>query len=66
VHLRQPSFSHGVTSFLWGFFLGVFVWIGSLAIGVAQPTAFILGLVSFCAIFLYVRSYGEDRPGDSY
>ena len=33
-----------------------------IAIGVGKGTALILSAVAGCAIFLYIRLYGEDRP----
>jgi len=60
VHLRPPSIDRGITSFLWALGLGVFVWIGSRAVGVDKGTAFLLGVISFGAIFLFVRTHGED------
>ena len=62
MHLRPPSIDHGVISFAWALGLGLFIWLGQLAIGVSLPTAFILAALSGCAIFLYVRVYGEDEP----
>ena len=62
MHLRPPSIDPGLTSFLWALFLGAFIWAGLLAIGVGQGTALILALLSFGAIFLFVRLYGEDSP----
>ena len=61
-HLRPPSFSRGFSSFLWGFFLGAFIWLGSLSVGVTGATAFIMGAVCGAAIFLYVLVYGGDEP----
>jgi hypothetical protein len=63
VHLRAPSIDHGVTSFLWAVVLGLYLWLGMLAVGVSKPTAFILSAVAAFLIFLYVRIYGEDEPG---
>ena len=63
MHLRPPSIDPGVTSFLWGFGLGLFLWLGMLAVGVSGATAFILAAVAAGAIFLYVRLYGEQPPG---
>jgi hypothetical protein len=60
VHLRPPSIDRGITSFLWAFGLGLFVWIGLRAVGVSSGTSFLLGLLSFGAIFLFVRTQGED------
>jgi len=42
--------------------LGVLLWAFMLAVGVSKPTAFIVAAVAACAIFLYVRIYGEDEP----
>ena len=62
MHLRPPSIDHGVISFLWAFGLGLYLWLGMLAIGVSGATAFVLAAVAACAIFLYVRTYGEEEP----
>ncbi|MGB2875996.1 MAG: hypothetical protein WBB76_11060 [Gaiellaceae bacterium] len=61
-HLRPPSISHGVTSFVWGLLFGAFIWAGMLATGVSRATSFIIGAVSGAGIFLYVRVYGADEP----
>ncbi len=63
MHLRPPSIDRGVTSFLWALGLALFIWLGLMSVGVSRPTAFILALLSFGGIFLFVRLYGEDRPG---
>lgn len=63
MHLRPPSIDPGVTSFVWAFTLGLFIWGGLLAIGVSKGTALVLALLSFGAIFLFVRLRGEDEPG---
>jgi hypothetical protein len=60
VHLRPPSIDRGITSFLWALGLGVFIWLGLVAVGVSSGTAFIVGVLSFGAIFLFVRTRGED------
>ncbi len=59
MHLRPPSIDRGVTSFLWAFGLGLYIWIGLLAIGVSSLTAFIIGALSMGAIFLFVRTFGD-------
>jgi hypothetical protein len=61
MHLRQPSFDRGVTSFLWAFGLGLYLWLGMLAVGVEGATAFILSVIAACGIFLLVRLYGGDE-----
>jgi len=63
VHLRPPSIDPGITSFIWAVSLGLFIWLGQLAVGVDQATALIIALLSFCAIFLFVRLRGGDEPG---
>jgi hypothetical protein len=65
VHLRMPSFDRGLTSFLWAFGLGLYLWLGMLAIGVSGATAFIFAALSAAAIFLYVRLYGGDEVRSS-
>jgi len=65
MHLRQPSFDRGVTSFLWAFGLGLYLWLGMLAVGVSGATAFILSALAAGAIFLIVRLYGGDEPRGS-
>jgi hypothetical protein len=59
MHLRPPSIDRGVTSFLWGFGLGLYIWIGLVAIGVSSATAFIVGALSMGGIFLFVRTFGD-------
>ena len=61
MHLRMPSFDRGLTSFLWAFGLGLYLWLGMLAIGVEGATAFIFAALSAGVIFLYVRLYGGDE-----
>jgi hypothetical protein len=63
MHLRPPSIDHGVISFLWAFGLGLYIWLGMLAVGISKAPSFILAAVSAFLIFLYVRIYGEDEPG---
>jgi hypothetical protein len=63
MHLRPPSIDPGVTSFIWAFLLGLFVWLGLMAVGVSQGTALIFALLAFGAIFLFVRLRGSSLPG---
>ena len=58
---RPPAFSPGFQSFLWGLVMGLYVWIGLLAIGVDNGSAFLFGLLTTVLVFFYVRLYGEDR-----
>ncbi len=61
MHLRAPSVDHGVASFLWGFGLGLYIWLGLALIGIAGATAFIFGALGGAAIFLFVRRFGEEE-----
>jgi hypothetical protein len=62
VHLRPPSIDPGVTAFIWAFLFGLYVWGGLLAVGVDKGTALVLALLSFGAIFVFVRLRGRDEP----
>ena len=62
MHLRPPSIDPGVTSFIWALVFGLFIWSGLLSIGISQGTALVIGLLSFGAIFLFVRLRGGDDP----
>jgi hypothetical protein len=62
MHLRQPSFDRGVTSFAWAFGLALYLWLGMLAVGVGGATAFIFSALAGGLIFLFVRLYGGDEP----
>jgi hypothetical protein len=60
MHLRPPSIDRGVTSGLWAVGLGLFIFFGSVSVGLSAAPAFIVAVVAGGAIFLYVRLYGED------
>jgi hypothetical protein len=63
VHLRLPAIDPGVKAFVWAFLLSLYLWGFLLAVGVDKATSTVLALVSFGAMFLYVRVYGEsDEP----
>ncbi len=62
-HPRPPSIDKGVVAFLWAFGFFLYLWLGMIAVDVGKGTSFILAAVAGGAIFLYVRIYGEDRPG---
>jgi hypothetical protein len=60
MHLRAPAFSPGFSAFIWGLVLGIYIWLGLLAVGVANATAFLGALVAGTLIFFYVRLFGSD------
>ena len=59
---RPPSIDQGVVAFIWATGLAVFIYFGLVSIGASGATSIVLALVSFAAIWLLVRLYGEDRP----
>jgi hypothetical protein len=59
VHLRPPSLDPGLVAGLWGIGLGLYVALGSFALGVGRAESFILGGLAAAGIFVYVRLYGE-------
>jgi asparagine N-glycosylation enzyme membrane subunit Stt3 len=63
MHLRAPSIDKGVSAFLWAFFFFLYLFFGMLAIGIAKGNAFIFSALAGFGIFLYIRVYGDDRPG---
>jgi hypothetical protein len=62
MHLRMPSIDQGVQAFVWAVVFFLYLWLGMLAVGVSGATAFILALVSAAAIWLLVRTRGDERP----
>ena len=62
MHLRPPAFDHGVTSFVWALFFGLFVWIGGASVGYGSAVSFITGCVVGFLVFVFIRVYGEDEP----
>jgi hypothetical protein len=54
--------SQGVTAFLWALGLALYICLGGMAVGVSRATSVVVAAVSGCAIFLFVRIYGEDEP----
>ena len=62
MHLpRPPSFDHGTISGVWAVGLGLYVFLGMLAIGISLGTTVVVTVVATGLIFLYVRLYGEDE-----
>jgi len=63
MHLRSPSIDPGVHAFGWSVVFFLYMWLGALAIGVANGLAFVVSLVLAVLIFLFVRARGGDHPG---
>ena len=62
MHLRAPSTSAGVTSFVWALVFAVYIWLFMLGVGVSNGLSVIIAAVAGGAIFLAVRVYGAPRP----
>jgi len=60
VQLRSPSVAAGVSSFLWAFTFGLCVWLFMLGIGSSRAMAVLLGLLTLCGTFLYIRTSGRQ------
>jgi len=62
MHLRAPSVDQGVHAFGWSVVFFLYMWLGGLAIGIANGVAFIVSLVAALGIFAFVRTRGGDAP----
>jgi len=62
VHLRAPSISKGVQSFLWALVFFLVMYLGMVAVDVSKATSLIISLVASFLIFVFVRTRGEDAP----
>jgi hypothetical protein len=60
-HLRPPAFGPGFIALVWGLGLGVYVFLGLLAIGVSSGSALLFAVLASVLIFFYVRLYGADQ-----
>ena len=60
MHLRPPSFDHGLVSGIWATLFGLLILFGSISFGVSAPTAIIVALVAGAAIFFFVRFRGQE------
>lgn len=62
MHIHPPSIDQGVIAFVWAVVLGVYIYFGLLAVGTSGAFAIVIAMVSAAAIWLFVRTRGEDRP----
>ena len=63
MHFHLPSIDPGVMAFVWSLLLTLYIYFGLLAIGASGAFAIVMALVSFAAIWLFIRLRGEDSPG---
>lgn len=64
MHLRAPAQSQGFSALLWGVGLGLYVWIGLLAVDVKGGAAFLFGALAAIGIFFFVLRLGGERFRD--
>lgn len=63
MHLpRPPSIDQGVIALIWAVVLGAYIYFGLIAVGESGAIAVVIAMVSFAAIWLFVRLRGEDVP----
>jgi uncharacterized membrane protein len=60
VHLRAPSVAAGVSSFLWALVFALCIWLFLLGIGVSNAMAVLVGLLTLCGAFLFIRTRGRQ------
>jgi hypothetical protein len=59
---RPPSIDQGVIALIWAVGLGAYIYFGLIAVGESGAIAVVIAMVSFAAIWLFVRLRGEDVP----
>lgn len=60
---KLPSVPPGASAFLWAVGLSLYIFLGGLAVALESPeVTLIISVIAGCAIFLFVRLYGEDDP----
>jgi hypothetical protein len=59
---KLPAIPSSASSFLWAFGLGLYIFLAGMAVGFAPEPVLIVSVVAGCAIFVFVRLYGEDDP----
>ena len=62
MHFHMPSIDPGVMAFVWSLLLAVFIYFGLLAVGASAAFAIVVSVVSFAAMWLFIRLRGEDGP----
>jgi len=62
VHFRAPSIDKGVSAFVWAIALGTYLYFFLVATGSTGAFAFVISALAAAAIWLFVRTRGEDAP----
>jgi hypothetical protein len=62
VHHHPPSIDKGIIAFIWAIALGTYLYFFLVATGSSGGFSFMISAVSAAAIWLFVRTRGEDAP----
>jgi hypothetical protein len=62
MHFHAPSIDPGVMAFVWALLLALYIYFGLLAVGASAAFSIVIALVSFAAIWLFIRLRGDDSP----
>lgn len=62
MHFRPPSIDKGVIAFVWAIALGAYLYFFLVATGSTGAFAFVISALSAAAIWLFVRTRGDDAP----
>jgi len=62
MHFHFPSIDAGVMAFVWALLLALYIYFGLLAVGASAAFSIVITLVSFAAIWLFIRLRGDDSP----
>jgi hypothetical protein len=60
VHLRSPSVAAGVSSFLWALVFAICVWLFMMGIGSSRAMSALVGLLTLCVSFFFIRTSGRQ------
>jgi hypothetical protein len=62
VHFHAPSIDKGIIAFIWALVLGTYLYFFLVATGSSGAFSFVISAIAAAAIWLFVRTRGEDAP----
>lgn len=62
MHFHAPSIDKGITAFVWAIVLGGYLYFFLVATGSSRGFSFVISAVAAAAIWLFVRTRGDDAP----
>ena len=60
---RPPAIGQGAAAFLWAVGLGLFVFVGMLAISISKATSIVVSIIAAAAIFFAILLFGANAAG---